>query len=80
MGRKIQMSDLGGEGDRRSARRFNEAEHEFVESTQGREAIANNRDLDASAARKARIAAAKARRRAREFDPEVARDYRRPTR
>jgi hypothetical protein len=80
MGRKIRMSDLGGEADRRWAKRFDEAERELVESKHGREAIADNRDLDASAARKARIAAAKARRRAREFDPEVARDYRRPTR
>jgi hypothetical protein len=72
--------DNQGEGDRRSARRFNAEQREFVESERGRDAIARNRALDEETARKARAAAAKAKQRARENDPEETRDYRKPAR
>jgi hypothetical protein len=83
MSRKQQSSPSAnqGEGDRRSARHFNEKEREFVESKRGQEAIRHNRDgLDAETAREARAAATKAKRRAREFDPEEERDYTKPAR
>jgi len=71
-------TDNQGEGDRRSARRFNEQQREFVESKRGREAIADSQELDAEAARKARAAAARAKQRSREHDPEETRDYSKP--
>jgi hypothetical protein len=70
--------DNQGEGDRRSARHFNEQQREFVESERGREAIADNRELDPAAARRESAAATKAKLRARENDPEETRDYRKP--
>ena len=71
-------TDNQGEGDRRSARHFNREQREFVESERGREAIADNRELDTEAARKARAASARAKQRARENDPEETRDYHKP--
>jgi len=69
-----------GEGDRESARRFNEEEREFVESERGKVAIRSGpspkspeeeRELDE--------AEKEARRHALENDPEESRDYREPS-
>lgn len=59
-----------GEGDRESAREYNERTREFVESGKVDEAARDTReDLDAER---------KGRERAKELDPEVHRDYSKP--
>jgi hypothetical protein len=70
-----------GEGDRKAARRFNDAEREFVESDEGQEAIRKGPAPDtADDEAELRDAEVKAGRRARENDPEEKRDHRRPAR
>ena len=60
-----------GEGDRESARRFNESQQQFVKSGKVDKAAKNAKeDLEAEAKGKAR---------AKEFDPEEDRDYSKPT-
>lgn len=65
-----------GEGDRESARRYNEDTREFVESGRVDEAAERARDQDPEEAREAEEAGLE---RAREKDPAVHRDYDRPT-
>jgi hypothetical protein len=59
-----------GEGDRESARRYNEATRKFVESGKVEQA--------AHEATEDPAAEAEGRRRAKEFDPETRRDYTKP--
>lgn len=59
-----------GEGDRESARRFNQDQQEFVKSGRVDEAARQAKE-DPEAERKARA-------RAKEFDPEENRDYSKP--
>jgi len=70
----------GGEGDRESARRYNESATEFVESEEGQEAIERSGTDDRSTDCEASEAEAVARRRAKELDPRVRRDYKEATR
>ena len=70
-----------GEGDRESARRFNEAERAFVESERGRAAIRSSGGThDEEEEDDLREAEADAASRARENDPEEKRDHRKPAR
>jgi hypothetical protein len=70
-----------GEGDRKSARRFNDAERRFVESDEGQEAIREGAAAETpDEEEELREAEAKAGKRARENDPEEKRDHRRPAR
>lgn len=69
-----------GEGDRESARRFNDAQRKFVDSERGRAAVRSGgqpHDEDEEALREAESEAAS---RARENDPEEKRDHRKPAR
>lgn len=61
-----------GEGDRESAKRYNEATQDFVESGKVEEAAekASEQSKD-----EAESAEAKGRSRAKEFDPQVERDF-----
>jgi hypothetical protein len=69
-----------GEGDRESARRFNEKERAFVESKRGRDAIrSGNPPKTPEEERDLEDAEEAAHRRARENDPEESRDYRKPS-
>ena len=68
--------EIQGEGDRESARRYDEATREFVESGKVEEAAENAKGQDPTEARNAERAG---RERAREKDPAVHRDYREPT-
>ena len=69
-----------GEGDRESARRFNEAERAFVESERGRDAIRSGpRPKTPDEERDLEDAEEAAQRRALENDPEESRDYREPS-
>lgn len=70
-GNKVQ-----GEGDREAARRYDEATREFVESGKVEEAAARAAEQDSEEARQAEQAG---RERAKEGDPAVHRDYRKPT-
>ena len=70
-----------GEGDRQSARRFNEAERAFVDSERGRAAIRTGGNTHgAEEDEDLREAEADAASRARENDPEEKRDHRKPAR
>jgi hypothetical protein len=70
-----------GEGNRESARRFNDAEHRFVESERGRAAIRSaGRPRDEGEEEALRNAESEAAARARENDPEEKRDHRKPAR
>ncbi|HTK99934.1 MAG TPA: hypothetical protein VL379_18000 [Pseudomonadales bacterium] len=70
-----------GEGDRESARRFNEAERAFVESERGRSAIRSSGNTPGEEEDDdLREAEADAASRARENDPEEKRDHRKPAR
>jgi hypothetical protein len=70
-----------GEGDKESARRFNEAEREFVASEKGRQAIrAGSKPASPAEDEALRDAEAEAAMRARENDPEEKRDHRKPAR
>lgn len=64
-----------GEGDRKAARRYNEAAHEFVESGKAADAPDPADQSEEIADRAERDG----KDRAKEFDPEVHRDYDRPT-
>ena len=64
-----------GEGDREAARRFNEAAREFVESGKAADAP----DPAGQPEESADWADRKGKERAKELDPEVHRDYDRPT-
>jgi hypothetical protein len=69
-----------GEGDRESARRFNEKERAFVESERGRNSIkSGDRPKTREEERDLEDAEEAARHRARENDPEESRDYRKPS-
>jgi hypothetical protein len=70
-----------GEGDRESARRFNEVERAFVESERGRTAIRSGGTTQGEEEDEdLREAEADAASRARENDPEEKRDHRKPAR
>ncbi len=66
----------GGEGDREADRHYRERTREFVESGRVEEAAKKAREQDSAEAEEAER---KGRRRAKELDPEVHRDYDRPT-
>ena len=66
-----------GEGDRESARKYNEATREFVESGKLKEKQGEAAGQDAT---EAEVTERIGRERAREEDPEVKRDYDKPTR
>ena len=69
-----------GEGDKKSARRFNEKERAFVDSERGRDAIrSGDRPKTSKEERELQDAEAAAGRRARENDPEESRNYRKPS-
>ncbi len=63
-----------GEGDKESARRYNEAQQAFVHSERGQEAIADAGELSDSEAREGTAAEAAGRARARGEDPAIRRD------
>ena len=65
-----------GEGDRESAKRYNRNTQEFVESGKVDEAAKRAGDADPKELEKAEKAGKK---RARELDPAVERDYSKPT-
>ena len=70
-----------GEGDRESARRFNDAERAFVDSERGRAAIrTGGKAHDADEEDALRDAESDAASRAHENDPEEKRDHRKPAR
>lgn len=76
MNEKTERDDkIQGEGDRESARQYNEATREFVESGKVDEAVRRARDQDPDEAERAEKAG---RERAREEDPAVHRDYEHP--
>lgn len=62
-----------GEGDKESARRFNEAEQNFVNSRHGERAIARAGDVDPAQAKELEQAERAGRARARGEDPAVTR-------
>ena len=64
-----------GEGDRESARHYNEATQEFVESGEVEEAAEQAGEQDPGEARRSEEAGSE---RAREVDPAVHRDYKKP--
>jgi hypothetical protein len=64
-----------GEGDRDAARRYNEDQREFVKSGKVGTAAEQAKEQDPSEAAAAEQAG---KARAKEFDPEEARDYRKP--
>ncbi len=67
-----------GEGDRESARRYNEAAEKFVESAKGREE--RNKTDHSGGASKSELEAAvrEAEKHAKEHDPESKRDFSKP--
>jgi len=65
-----------GEGDKEADRHYRERTREFVESGRVDEAAENARDQDPDEARKAEE---EGRRRAKEMDPDVHRNYDKPT-
>jgi hypothetical protein len=67
---------IQGEGDRESAREYNEATRRFVESGEVEEAARGSRGQDPAEAERAEQAGLE---RAREKDPAVHRDYHQPT-
>lgn len=68
---------IQGEGDRESARRYNQDTREFVESGRVEEAAARAGDQDPKEAERAEKAGAE---KAKEKDPAVHRDYQKPIR
>ena len=64
-----------GEGDRESARHYNDATQEFVESGKVDEAAEQAGEQDPGEARRSEEAGSE---RAREVDPAVHRDYKKP--
>ncbi len=78
---KKSAGDNQGEGNRESARRFNDAERRFVDSERGRAAIRSaGRPRDEDEEEALRNAESEAAGRARENDPEEKRDHRKPAR
>jgi hypothetical protein len=65
-----------GEGDRESAARYNEAARKFVKSGRVEEAVERAGGQDTEEAERSEEAG---RRRSKEVDPAVHRDYRKPT-
>jgi len=65
-----------GEGDRESAARYNEATRKFVKSGRVEEAVERAGGQDTEEAERSEEAG---RRRSKEVDPAVHRDYRKPT-
>jgi len=65
-----------GEGDRKSARRYNESTEKFVESKKGKKAMDKDPLPTAEDKKAAKDAEKKGLDRAREKDPQVVRDYR----
>ncbi|MGE0796974.1 MAG: hypothetical protein AB7G13_05955 [Lautropia sp.] len=65
-----------GEGDKEAARRYNEDQQTFVDSGKVDEAARRAGGQDPAEARQAEQAGKD---RAKEFDPEEARDYRKPS-
>ncbi len=70
------QQDNQGEGNREAAREYNEETREFVESGKVDEAAEKASEQDPGEAEAAERAGEE---RAREKDPEVVRDYRKPT-
>jgi len=63
-----------GEGDKASAKRYNEAQRQFVQSDRGQQAIDEAGDMSSEEARAAERAEAEGRARAKAEDPAVTRD------
>ena len=77
MGDKTDRPDkMQGEGDKASARKYNEATRDFVESGKVEDAAEQAGGQDPAEAEQAEKSG---RERAREQDPAVHRDYRKPT-
>ncbi len=74
---RTRRNENQGEGDRESARQYNEDTREFVESGRVDEAARNAHEQDPTEAEDAEEAG---RDRAKEQDPSVHRDYEKPTR
>jgi hypothetical protein len=70
----------GGEGDRESARRYNKDARDFVESEDYRKEVKRPDPAKDSLDEALKDAEAEALRRAKETDPQVTRDYEKPTR
>ena len=68
---RAQQSENQGEGDKASAKRFNEAEQAFVQSPAGREAVEHVGEEDAATQAEDRAAERATRARAKEEDPAV---------
>ena len=75
---KKQEGEMQGEGDRRSARRFNEKQESFARSEKGKKVIGNAAELEGQRKQEAEEAEEKARKAAKEKDPQVSRDYEKP--
>ncbi|MCB1728898.1 MAG: hypothetical protein H6988_10830 [Pseudomonadales bacterium] len=74
-----QVKKDGGEGDREAARRYNQKTEEFTESDEGQDAIDKGPQWrDEQGAKEAGKAEETGRKRAREMDPQVTRDYSNP--
>jgi hypothetical protein len=72
-----QVKKDGGEGDREAARRYNQKAEKFTESDAGQRAIDKGPEISGeSEAREVEKAEEQGRKRAREVDPQVTRDYR----
>lgn len=73
--RKAQGDAQGnqGEGDKASAKRYNEAQRQFVQSDRGQQAIDEAGDMSSEEARAAERAEAEGRARAKAEDPAVTR-------
>lgn len=78
MAEQTQSGDkqVQGEGDRKAARRYNEASKKFAESGKVKEAAEKAGTQSEKTSREAEKAGKS---RARELDPEVHRDYSKPT-
>lgn len=70
----------GGEGDRESARRYNKDTRDFVESEDYRKDVKRPDPAKHPLDEALKDAEAEALRRAKETDPQVTRDYEKPTR
>jgi len=69
-------TEVQGEGNKEAAREYNQATREFVESGKVEEAAEQSGDQDPVEGQRAEQAG---RERAKEKDPEVHRDYQKPT-
>jgi hypothetical protein len=70
----------GGEGNRPAARRYNKQTEKFTHSEEGKKSIKKAGQLSKEEAKKAKKAEQEGKNRAKEKDPEVARDYGKPSR